>query len=178
MQPLKAHVHNGRLLLDEPTDLPEGEVVELVPLTRCSPAAATTSTTRSGPSCIARWRSRSLKPTPGSSSTPMTCSPSFERRGEGPLHAPGPACGLAMAEWWRENRPLAPDLFDRELEAAKGRIEQQPEGRRLRDGRGRVIRRVLLPKTEGHVYYSVDHATESVVVHIVWGARKGRGPKL
>ncbi len=32
MQPLRAHVHNGRLVLDEPTDLPEGEVVELVPL--------------------------------------------------------------------------------------------------------------------------------------------------
>jgi hypothetical protein len=32
MQPLKARVHNGRLVLDEPTDLPEGEVVELVRL--------------------------------------------------------------------------------------------------------------------------------------------------
>jgi len=32
MQPLKAHVRNGRLVLDEPTDLPEGEIVELVPL--------------------------------------------------------------------------------------------------------------------------------------------------
>jgi len=31
MPPLKARVHNGRLLLDEPTDLPEGQVVELVP---------------------------------------------------------------------------------------------------------------------------------------------------
>lgn len=30
MQALKAHVRNGRLLLDEPTDLPDGEVVELV----------------------------------------------------------------------------------------------------------------------------------------------------
>lgn len=30
MQPLKAHVKDGRLPLDEPTDLPEGEVVELV----------------------------------------------------------------------------------------------------------------------------------------------------
>jgi hypothetical protein len=30
MVPLKAHVRNGRLLLDEPTDLPEGDVVELV----------------------------------------------------------------------------------------------------------------------------------------------------
>ena len=32
MQPLKAHVQNGRLVLDEPTDLPEGEVVYLVPM--------------------------------------------------------------------------------------------------------------------------------------------------
>lgn len=32
MPALKARVENGRLKLDEPTDLPEGEVVELVPL--------------------------------------------------------------------------------------------------------------------------------------------------
>ncbi len=32
MQALKAHVKDGRLILDEPTDLPEGEVVELVPV--------------------------------------------------------------------------------------------------------------------------------------------------
>lgn len=32
MHALKAHVKNGRLVLDEPTDLPEGEVVELVPI--------------------------------------------------------------------------------------------------------------------------------------------------
>jgi hypothetical protein len=32
MLPLKAHVKNGRLVLDEPTDLPEGDVIELVPL--------------------------------------------------------------------------------------------------------------------------------------------------
>ena len=32
MQPLRAQVRNGRLVLDEPTDLPEGEVVLLTPL--------------------------------------------------------------------------------------------------------------------------------------------------
>ena len=32
MQPVKAHVRNGRLVLDEPTDQPEGAEVELVPL--------------------------------------------------------------------------------------------------------------------------------------------------
>ncbi len=32
MQPLKARVHNGRLVLDEPTSLPEGEVIYLQPV--------------------------------------------------------------------------------------------------------------------------------------------------
>jgi hypothetical protein len=30
MQAMKAHVHNGRLVLDEPTNLPEGAEVRLV----------------------------------------------------------------------------------------------------------------------------------------------------
>jgi hypothetical protein len=37
MGPLKAHVHNGRLVLDEPTDLPEGEVVFLQMVHRLTP---------------------------------------------------------------------------------------------------------------------------------------------
>jgi hypothetical protein len=32
MQPFRARVRNGRLVLDEPTDLPEGTEVELVPV--------------------------------------------------------------------------------------------------------------------------------------------------
>lgn len=32
MQPLRAKVRNGHLVLNEPTDLPEGEIVELVPV--------------------------------------------------------------------------------------------------------------------------------------------------
>lgn len=32
MRALEAHVKGGRLVLDEPTDLPEGEDVDLVPL--------------------------------------------------------------------------------------------------------------------------------------------------
>jgi hypothetical protein len=31
MQPLKAQVKNGRLVVDEPIDLPEGKVIYLVP---------------------------------------------------------------------------------------------------------------------------------------------------
>ena len=32
MSALKARVENGRLKLDEPTNLPEGQVIELIPL--------------------------------------------------------------------------------------------------------------------------------------------------
>ena len=32
MHAVRAQVRNGRLVIDEPTDLPEGEVVDLVPL--------------------------------------------------------------------------------------------------------------------------------------------------
>jgi hypothetical protein len=38
------------------------------------------------------------------------------------------------------------------------------------------VRRLLMPKTHNHVYYAVT-ATE-IVVLTVWGAPKGRGPKL
>ncbi len=59
MQPLKAHVHNGRLVLDEPTDLPEGEVVELVPVDEVLASGGTTSTTRNGRDCTSRSREAS-----------------------------------------------------------------------------------------------------------------------
>jgi hypothetical protein len=32
MQPLKAQVKNGHFVIDEPTDLPEGQVIYLVPV--------------------------------------------------------------------------------------------------------------------------------------------------
>jgi hypothetical protein len=32
MQPFKAHVRDGRLVLNEPTDLPEGEEIALAPV--------------------------------------------------------------------------------------------------------------------------------------------------
>jgi hypothetical protein len=43
---------------------------------------------------------------------------------------------------------------------------------------GLPVRRVLLRKTNTHVYYSVDDDTELVKVLAVWGAPKARGPKL
>jgi plasmid stabilization system protein ParE len=86
---------------------------------------------------------------------------------------------LTVAAWWRQNRPGAPDLFERELEWAKQRLETEPQvGLVYETIRGRTVRRVLLPKSEQHVYYSVDDEGQTVTVLNVWGARRGRAPRL
>jgi hypothetical protein len=41
-----------------------------------------------------------------------------------------------------------------------------------------VIRRWLLKKTEQHVYYEADIKQDAITVLRVWGARRGRSPKL
>jgi hypothetical protein len=41
-----------------------------------------------------------------------------------------------------------------------------------------MLRRILMPRTENHVYFEVDEMTQTVHVLAVWGAPKGRTPKL
>jgi hypothetical protein len=43
---------------------------------------------------------------------------------------------------------------------------------------GKTLWRVLLPKTQQHLYYTIDEATDTVVIRTIWGARRGRRPKL
>lgn len=43
---------------------------------------------------------------------------------------------------------------------------------------GRTVWRVLLPGTQQHIYYSIDEANDTIVIHTIWGARRGRSPKL
>jgi plasmid stabilization system protein ParE len=81
--------------------------------------------------------------------------------------------------WWRENRPDAPDLFEQELDAALERISARPSsvGTLYEQGDlGAPVRRVLLRKTQNHVYFAVEG--DEIVVVSVWGAPKERGPKL
>lgn len=86
---------------------------------------------------------------------------------------------LHVASWWRANRPAAPDLFEQELHEAKQALGAHPLlGTVYKTVGSWVIRRVLLRESEQHVYYSVNESAETVVVHTLWGARRGRGPKL
>jgi plasmid stabilization system protein ParE len=73
----------------------------------------------------------------------------------------------------------APDLFKQELAAAFERILQSPRARKpYAQIEGGPVWRVLLPRTEHHLYYSVDDETAEVIIDAVWGARRGREPKL
>lgn len=81
--------------------------------------------------------------------------------------------------WWRENRPDAPRLFAEELAGVCSEILRKPLILRpYRERRGVVIRRWLMRKTERHVYFEADVERGVVTVLRVWGARRGRGPKL
>ena len=82
-----------------------------------------------------------------------------------------------IKSWWKDNRPAAPDLFDDELSAAIAQLRVMPTlGTLYSPGLGVTVRRVLLPTTQNHVYYTV--AANEVVVLSVWGAPRRRGPKL
>lgn len=78
-------------------------------------------------------------------------------------------------DWWRRHR-AATELFKVELADALEAIASSPEVRPVwRVRRGRKLRRVLMPLTRYHVYYSVD-ASREVTVHRIWSARRGRSP--
>jgi plasmid stabilization system protein ParE len=83
------------------------------------------------------------------------------------------------SSWWEENRPLAPFLFEEELAAALRQLLSTPHAGVLYPTSKRpMLRRILLPKTEYHVYFALERNETVLVIHSVWGARRGRGPKL
>ena len=60
----------------------------------------------------------------------------------------------AVGDWWRENRPAAPELFADELTAALDAISTHPGlGRRYPHPRVSGVRRALLRKSRYHVYF-------------------------
>ncbi len=84
-----------------------------------------------------------------------------------------------IAEWWREHRSSAPTVFDDELSELLDRLIDRPTmGLVYRMIDGEVVRRNLMPRSAQHVYCSFDEATDTIVIHTIWGARRGNGPTL
>lgn len=83
------------------------------------------------------------------------------------------------SSWWEENRPSAPSLFEQEFEGALRQLLTKPNsGVPYPTAKRPALRRLLLPETEYHVYFARERDETAIVIHSVWGARRGRGPKL
>jgi plasmid stabilization system protein ParE len=79
--------------------------------------------------------------------------------------------------WWLQNRPQAPHLFEEELSATLMRIQMIPKVGTIYPAYLDVeVRRVLMPKTQYHLYYALE--SDELVVLSIWGARRGRTPRL
>jgi plasmid stabilization system protein ParE len=79
--------------------------------------------------------------------------------------------------WWRANRTGSPDLFIRELLQILEVLGSNPDVGVVYDAKrfSGPVRRVLMKKTERHVYYG--RLGDEVIVLAVWGGRRGHGPK-
>jgi plasmid stabilization system protein ParE len=70
-------------------------------------------------------------------------------------------------------------LFEDELAEAVERLRAEPRsGTEYGVVKGETIRLILLPTSAQHVYYTVDDENGVVVIHTVWGARRGRAPRF
>jgi plasmid stabilization system protein ParE len=85
----------------------------------------------------------------------------------------------AISAYWFENRPAAPNLFVEELGAALRMLKETPRvGVRYEAPDFREMRRVLMPRTRYHIYYTVNSSTWMVRIHAIWHGSRGRGPEL
>ena len=83
----------------------------------------------------------------------------------------------AIRAWWLENRPEAPDLFVDELGAAIRKLGILPRGgARYEATTLREMRRLMMPRTRHHVYYTVDDNSRLVRIHAIWHTSRGHGP--
>ena len=101
------------------------------------------------------------------------------RCGEGSVQPSGQTPGRLLATVVAKEPTGPPQLFEMELTHAVELLTVTPRmGMTYRTSDRVVTFRMLLPKTEQHVYYFIDDKAEEVVVVTVWGVRRGRSPKL
>ena len=84
-----------------------------------------------------------------------------------------------IESWWRENRPAAPDMFSRELEAAVRLLETSPMiGKAYPQAPVSEVRRLLIGRSRYHVYWELDLGSTAVTILAIWYAGRGSGPRL
>ena len=96
------------------------------------------------------------------------------------LAEPAKLKARAMHRWWKKHRLKAPQLFARELEAVRHRIEEKPDLGQVYAVRrdGVVVRRILMEGTHTHVFYEVLEVERTLMIVALWGAAQETGPDL
>jgi plasmid stabilization system protein ParE len=81
--------------------------------------------------------------------------------------------------WWRVNRPKAPNAIREELERASLLISVQPEiGARARNISLAGVRRLHLARVRYYIYYRVVADPERIEVLAFWHESRGSGPSI
>jgi plasmid stabilization system protein ParE len=82
-------------------------------------------------------------------------------------------------EWWRANRPAAPNAIREELERASRLIAVQPGvGARARNLSLAGVRRLLLARIRYHLYYRVATDPDRIEVLAFWHSSRESAPLL
>jgi hypothetical protein len=94
-----------------------------------------------------------------------------------------PEARLAVREkrtWWEQHREKAPRLFVEELAAVVAKLREGADKERQQYAArsGRIIWRLLMPKTRTHVYYRVSGAAGDIEILVLWNATAGATPDL
>lgn len=87
-----------------------------------------------------------------------------------------------ITAWLRKHRPGSEEVFDREFDVVIDRLASisplGPLGTAQGTCRGKTLWRVLLPKSQQHMLYTIDEAKDLIVIRTIWGARRGSAPRL
>jgi plasmid stabilization system protein ParE len=85
----------------------------------------------------------------------------------------------AAEQWWRLNRPKAPNAIREDLDRASSLISVQPDvGARARNVSLTGVRRLHLARVRYYVYYRVVTDPERVQLLAFWHTSRGSGPPL
>lgn len=81
------------------------------------------------------------------------------------------------AQWWDENRDLAPEAFDEDLAKAFLLLTAEAGvGAPVLTARARGVRHLHLARIRYHLYYRIRGA--EIVVLALWHTSRGGGPSL
>jgi plasmid stabilization system protein ParE len=80
-------------------------------------------------------------------------------------------------QWWRDNRPAAPDAFRADLQGAFALLQRQPAvGAKVGNTRLEGVRRPHLGRIRYFMSYQLR--PEELVILSVWRTSRGRTPAL